>query len=65
MPCSAKNTFTSCSNSTCGPAPAVGTHAAIAFRPLGVMAYTVRDRLPVVSTVALARPWATSFFGSS
>ncbi len=65
VPCSAKNTFTSCSNSRTGPSPGVGTHAAIARRPFAVIEYTVRGRLPTFSDVALARPCATSFFGSS
>ena len=65
MPCSAKNTLTSPSNSMTGPSLGSGIHALIAFRPAGVMAYTVRGRLPTCSAVALARPCSTSFFGSS
>jgi hypothetical protein len=37
VPCSAKNTLTSCSNSMTGPSPGVGTQAARARLPLGVM----------------------------
>ena len=42
-----------------------GTHAAIARRPLAVIVYTVRGRLPTISDDARASPCATSFFGSS
>src|SRR5205807_307422 len=65
VPFSEKKIFRSCSNSSAGPAPGSVSQLASARRPLAVMAYTVRERRPTFSVLALARPWATSFLGSS